>query len=165
MTSGATAGGLRAISLRLGPGDEVCRGLADGLSRTGAPGGVVASAVGSLAEVTYALVTFAGTTRPVYTEPRRLEGAIEMLALQGHFGRTEGGDSAFHLHGTFGLASGEVVGGHVLGATVLVTVEATLLVGAGTEWTAVPYRPEGEVEVPEGGRMNVFLPPPEGVPR
>lgn len=158
-------GRLQAISLRLGPGEDVCRGLADAVGAVGAQGGVVVSAVGSLAEVSYALVRFDAEGRPAYTDARRLEGAIEMLGLQGHFGRTEAGDSTFHLHGTFGLASGDVIGGHVLGARVLVTVEATLLVGSGAEWKAVPYMPDDEDGVREGREMNVFLPTSGGASR
>jgi predicted DNA-binding protein with PD1-like motif len=161
----AAANPLRALSLRLGPGEDVCEGLAAALDRAGARGGVVASAVGSLAAATYALVTFDDEGKPAYTDRRRIEGSIELLGLQGHFGRTADGASAFHLHGSFGLADGRVVGGHVLGATVLVTFEATLLVGAGAEWSAVPYRPEGDdVPVPENRRMNVFLPAGPGAP-
>jgi predicted DNA-binding protein with PD1-like motif len=149
----------RAISLRLGPGEDVCGGIAAALDDASAQGGVVVSAVGSLTAATYVLVTIDSEGKPAYTERRRIEGSIELLGLQGHFGRFAEGDVAFHLHGSFGLPHGEIVGGHILAATVLVTFEATLLVGAGAQWTAVPYRPDGEaVPVPENRKMNVFLP-------
>jgi len=156
MTS-TVAARLDALSIRLGPGEDVCAGIRAALVRRGARGGVVVSAVGSLAEAIYVLVELDDEGRPAYTAPRSVGGTIEVLGLHGHFGETEGGELAFHLHGTFGLSDGSVVGGHVLGATVLITFEATLLVGASAEWRAVPY--DGRA----GSQMLVFLPPDEAV--
>jgi predicted DNA-binding protein with PD1-like motif len=156
MTS-AVAAGVDVLSIRLGPGEDICPGIESALVRRGARGGVVVSAVGSLAEANYVLVELDDEGRPAYTTPRSVAGTIEVLGLHGHFGQTERDELAFHLHGTFGLSDGSVVGGHLLGATALITFEATLLVGPSAEWRAVPY--DGRA----GSEMLVFLPPGEAV--
>jgi predicted DNA-binding protein with PD1-like motif len=157
MTTAVTAG-VSALQIRLGPGEDVCGGIAAALARRGGRGGVVVSAVGSLAEASYVLVRLDAEGRPAYTEPRSIQGAIEVLGLHGHYGEAvETGELAFHLHGTFGLLDGTVVGGHLLAARVLVTFEATLLVGDAVEWRALPY--EGRA----GSSMLVFVPAREAV--
>jgi predicted DNA-binding protein with PD1-like motif len=151
--------GVRAISVRFRAGDDVCGGLAEIVAAEGAHGAVVVSAVGSLSEVSYVLATLGEDGRTAYTDELRVEGTIELLGLQGHFGRTESGEPAYHLHGSFGLEDGEIFGGHVLGARVLVTLEATLLVGPGAEWRVVPYLPDQADQDETSARpMNVFVP-------
>ena len=78
--------GVRAISLRFRAGDDVCGGLAEIVEVEGAHGAVVVSAVGSLSEVSYVLATLGEDGRTAYTDELRVEGAIELLGLQGHFG-------------------------------------------------------------------------------
>lgn len=154
----------RALSIQLGPGEDVCRAFLDAVRETGVPGAAVVAAIGSLSEASFLLVTTGENGEPAYSDVHRHTGTIELLGLQGHVGWTRSAGPAFHLHGSFGLPSGEVVGGHVLGLTVLVTLQATLLVAADAGWEAVPWGvPEEQVDA--AAVMTVFVPTADALPR
>lgn len=145
----ATSETVRTISVKLGADEDVPTALVETVEAERAPGAAVASAAGSLAALVYVLVEIGPDGRPAYSEPRRHDGTIELLALGGHIGRDDRGRPGFHLHGAFGLPSGKVVGGHLLEARVLVTLEVTLVVGSA--WNVVPWQGSHQ-------EMNVFVP-------
>jgi predicted DNA-binding protein with PD1-like motif len=91
-----------------------------------------------------------------FSERRRYEEPLEVGSLVGHLGRDEQGQAGFHLHGLFARAGGQVVGGHVYRAQVLLTLEATLLLGEGLDWRIVPFMPPAPIRVDLESRA--FLP-------
>ena len=147
------SGGSRLLSLRLGPGESLTKRLLEELDSAGAGGAAVVSAVGSLRSVDYAVVDLEGSR--VRFDRRRVEGAIELGALGGHLGREADGTPGFHLHGLFALGSGEVVGGHVFEAVVLLTLEMTLALADGAGWRIQPYPDTGGYELDLPGRIFV----------
>ena len=108
--------------------------------------------------LTYAVASPSETTLVAYRERRRLEGAIEVCSLQGHLGRDPEGRPGFHLHGAFALEDGRLVGGHLFEATVLATLEVTLLLTDALGWRIEPFLPPGRRDPPPG--MRTFVPRP-----
>lgn len=149
-------GGLRAHSIRLGPGEDVLARLLGEFDRHGAAGACVAAAIGSLSQVTYAVAVPSRETIATYSEYRREEGTIEVGSLQGHLGRHDDGRPDLHLHGIFVSADGRVVGGHVFGARVLLTLEITLLVSSHLAWRVRPLALSDGTEPSE--RLRMFVP-------
>lgn len=159
MTERAVAGSGRTVLLRLGPGEEVCRALVGELERIGASAAAVVAAAGSLASVVYAIVSRGDDGHPRHSDPLRCEGMIEIVALQGHLGRSADGRGDFHLHGAFSRQDGSLVAGHVMEGTVLVTVEATLLVSSDVAWERRIATPDGSVsDAADGPRFPLFFP-------
>lgn len=148
----------RLISLRLDAGADVCAELLAAVDRAGARGATVVAAIGSLAELDYAVVGTADDGTPCYVR-HDVRRQLEVASLQGHLGRRTTGEPAFHLHGVFALDDGSVVAGHLFAARVLITFEVTLLVGDGLAWEAQPYRPPGALRDPG---MLLFVPTAAG---
>jgi predicted DNA-binding protein with PD1-like motif len=141
------AGVSQVMALRLGPGEDVPARLMEELDAAGAGGASLVTAVGSLGKVEYvtALRSEDGVIR--FSQRRRYEEPLEIGSLVGHLGRDENGQAGFHFHGLFARASGQVVGGHVYRAEVLLTLEVTLLLGEGLDWRIVPFTPPQPIRV------------------
>lgn len=124
----------RIASLRLHPGDDLLASLGHGLDLLGASGAVVLSCVGSLQELCYAGAAVDRDGVPSYSKPVTLSEPVEVISLQGHLGRDSDGAAQCHLHGSFARADGRLVAGHVMSATTLVTIEASILTGTNLTW-------------------------------
>jgi len=147
----------RVLSIRMGPGENVCTRLCVELSNVGAGAGSVTSCVGSLSRLVYAVAELPSNGGLVaYSDRQMITGAIEVGSLQGHLGRDLSGQPAFHLHGVFALADGTLVGGHVFDAQVLATLEVSLLIPEGITWRAEPLTATGSGEPLPG--LRVFVP-------
>lgn len=144
----------RLISTRLEGGEDVCTSLLAAIGHVRASGAAVVAAIGSLAELDYAVVGTADDGTPCYVK-HEVRAPVEVASLQGHVGRKDTGEPAFHLHGVFALGDGQVVAGHLFGARVLLTFEVTMLVGEGLVWEAQPYWPPGARQDPG---MLLFVP-------
>jgi predicted DNA-binding protein with PD1-like motif len=153
MVAVATTTG-RMIAVRLEAGEDVGIALLREVDRTGAGGAAVVAAIGSLGSLEYAVIGTAEDGTACY-EKRMVQTPLEIASLQGHIGRRADGEAAFHLHGVFALGDGSVVAGHMFAARVLLTFEATIVLGEGLTWGAEPFRPPGAVHDPG---MTVFVP-------
>ncbi len=98
------------------------------------------SAIGSVYDVAFSTVTLDRFGKVGRSDPIRLDDAVELVGLQGQFGRDGTQRPQFHLHGMFALADGRVVGGHLFAARVLATVEVVLGFGE-IGWFAHPLEP------------------------
>lgn len=105
-------GGL--VVLRLEDGED----LLGSLQSLGLAAGAIVSGIGMLRDVTLA---FWSGRRREYIE-HRVEGPVELLALQGNLSMKEGTPFA-HCHAVLGHEDGSVVGGHLMSATVNETNE------------------------------------------
>lgn len=146
--------------MRLGPGEDVGDRLLAELDAGGAGGAAVVAAVGSLAHLVYAVASSHPEHLVTYRERQRVEGAIEVGVLQGHLGRDQSGSPGHHLHGVFALSDGRVIGGHLFQATVLATLEVTLLFASDVEWEIRPWTPPGGSQPVPGYRAFVPRPRP-----
>lgn len=122
------------LSLRLGADEEIVSSILAAFDVADAEGGAVTSAIGSLKHLAFVVVDVNEDDAPVYSEPIELFEPIELTGLQGHVGRHQDGAASSHLHGNFAVKGGASLGGHLISATVLVTVEITILLPDGLSW-------------------------------
>ncbi|RQP26887.1 PPC domain-containing DNA-binding protein [Piscinibacter terrae] len=114
---------MRALPLRLTPGQDLRLALQEALAADGAQAAFVVSGIGSLA---LAQLRMAGAQ-----ESLSLEEDLEILTLSGSVTPT-----ATHLHISVSRADGSVLGGHVgPGCTVRTTAEVLLAVLPGWRFT------------------------------
>jgi len=59
-------------------------------------------------------------------EERSIDEPVELLSMQGNFGRAASGDRVVHCHVVVGQRDGRVVGGHLLAAKVVNTAEVII---------------------------------------
>jgi predicted DNA-binding protein with PD1-like motif len=137
---------LEMIAYRFGPGTEIVTALLEEIQSRTFDGAAVVSATGSLESVKFTVAVFDADNHPTYGPMQHHQGAIEMASLGGHLGRGPGGEPALHLHGSFALSDGRVVGGHLFEARVLATVEITML--CGVAWTGTLYEHPGTAARP-----------------
>jgi len=156
-TAAVQGAALSSLSMRMVPGESVIERLTAELDMCEAGGAAIIAAVGSLRDVTYAVVVPSPKTIATYSERHRAEGTIEIGSLQGHLGRQDDGTAGSHLHGVFVLPDGNTVGGHVFEAHVLLTLEITLLL-SDTVWRIRPLTLPGHRESPPG--LCAFYPEP-----
>jgi len=105
---------MRALPLRLQPGDDLRGALDAALQQHGVQAAFVISGIGSLGA---ARLRLAGAAQPV-----ALHGELEILSLAGSLS-----PDGSHLHMAIADAQGQMLGGHVApGCTVRTTVEVLL---------------------------------------
>lgn len=110
---------LRAIVLRLGPGDELSQKLQELVEREQIEAGFIMTCVGSL---TQAQVRFADDPAPT-----KLEGKFEIVSLVGTIAK-----SGSHLHITLADEQGRTIGGHLKPGNLIYTT-AEIVVGVVTD--------------------------------
>ena len=115
----AVPSNLRAIVLRLGPGDELSQKLQELVEREQIEAGFIMTCVGSL---TQAQVRFADNPSPT-----KLEGKFEIVSLVGTIAK-----SGTHLHITLADEQGRTIGGHLKPGNLVYTT-AELVVGVVTD--------------------------------
>lgn len=125
-----------AIQVRCAAGDDICSTLAAEVERLGLPGAAVVTAVGSYSEVVYALPGVREDGSFAYMDLTRMQGRFSLVSLTGHFGRDDKGEVRHHLHTSFACEDGQVLGGHLFSALVLVTAEISLQ--QTPPWRAIP---------------------------
>ena len=105
---------MRTLALRLKPGEDLKRALAEVVAREGVRAGVVLTCVGSLSK---AALRLAGRD-----ERSLFEGPFEILALSGTLS-----PDGLHLHVALADEGGGTLGGHMLeGCVVYTTAEIVL---------------------------------------
>lgn len=129
------------LYVRVEPGEDVIESMKLAVESYSLGSAAVVAAAGSAELVRYGVVKLVDGV-PIYEDPQELTGAIELTGIQGHIGREASGKLTFHLHGSFALADGSVVAGHVYEALALVTAEITLIGTYESEWvrSAEKYR-------------------------
>jgi predicted DNA-binding protein with PD1-like motif len=110
---------MKAIPLRLNPGEDLKRSLLAVVRRDGLTAAWVLTCVGSLGRITLRLA-----------EIHRAEGEYEITSLAGTLSPT-----GAHLHLTVADPAGVLIGGHVLaGCTVADSGTVELVLGADAGW-------------------------------
>lgn len=137
----ASSSNLRAIVLRLGPGDELSQKLQELVEREQIEAGFIMTCAGSL---TQAQVRFAD-----HPAPTKLEGKFEIVSLVGTVAK-----SGSHLHITLADEQGRTIGGHVKPGNLVYTT-AEIVVGVVTD-----ARFEREPDPKSGYNELVIYPKP-----
>ena len=122
------------ILAALAPGEGLGEQLSRLLDFYEADAAVVATAIGSLDQLVFTTAQLEPGGSATYALPTRIDGPLEIAALQGNLGRSNDGTPHLHLHGAFVRSDGSVVAGHFIEGRVLVTIEVGLLLGAGLRW-------------------------------
>jgi len=122
MTAGQTPAEM--IFVRLHPGEEVHACLMDLARREAVPSASV-SGLGAVNDIVLALFDPASRR---YLETRLTED-LEVVSLAGNLAWA-GDDPVIHLHGVVSRADCSTAAGHIMRATVSVTLEIALMVGS-----------------------------------
>ncbi|MEO8805696.1 MAG: PPC domain-containing DNA-binding protein [Burkholderiaceae bacterium] len=105
---------MKALPVRLTPGDDLRRALEAAVAGQGFDAAFVLSGIGSLSE---ARLRLAGAELP-----QVMSGDMEILSLSGTIA-----PNASHLHAALATSQGEVVGGHVAPGCIVRTTAEVLL--------------------------------------
>jgi predicted DNA-binding protein with PD1-like motif len=125
----------RIVPVRLGPGEDVLKGIAAACEKHGIKNGVLIGAIGSLkhARVLNQMPVSVKDEKIVYDYPEKpqewggLQGVLELCSTEGLIYHTEDGKSVPQLHCTFSNAAGTVIGGHMVeGTIVMLTLEISI---------------------------------------
>ena len=125
----------RVVPARLGPGEDVLKGITAVCEKYGIKNGVLIGAIGSLrhARILNQMPSEIKDGQIVYDYPEKaqdwgdLQGVLELCSVQGPIYHTEDGKPAPQLNCTFSNAAGTVIGGHMVeGTLVAMTLELTV---------------------------------------
>lgn len=118
----------RRFVIKIAPGESLQQRLVEFAHAAGVRHAVVVSAIGSVQDVQFRGIK-SGARLPL-TEPRvhphRVEGPLELLALNGNIFPDDHGALDCHLHVMAARSSGDVLGGHLYDARVFATCEIVL---------------------------------------
>lgn len=141
----------RALIIRVRPGFDLIEGIEEACQGPGIKSGAITSCIGSLQRASLMIVVpLDNKIGAGYSDPRVIEGPLELISAQGTIGLEEGGEIAIHLHGAVSDQEGHVHGGHLVrgGNPVLITCEVMVTQVEGIR-IAKGYDPEVE--------MNIFI--------
>jgi len=120
----------QAIMIRVLPGSDVIESIEEVCTKQGITSGAIISCIGSLQRASFMVaVPLDNKIGAGYSEPRKLEGPLELLSGQGTIGRQQERESiAVHLHGVVSDKEGHLHGGHFIRGhnPVLITCEVML---------------------------------------
>ncbi len=120
----------KSIIARILPGCDITEGIKEVCRRHKVSAGAVVSGIGSLQYATFVYVVpdRAAPTGAKYDPPRKVEGPMELLGLQGTIGHNRQGGISAHLHGTIVDSQQHLYGGHLIASQnpVLVTAEVMI---------------------------------------
>lgn len=141
----------RVVAIRLGPGDDVIKSLAEIVRQKSIKSGVVLSGAGVLSQVTLRNVRLFPEEFPVQDRNRIYtpkKEPLEVLSLSGNISRRDG-EVHIHCHITVssGLEDGRAYGGHLIeGCIVLAYCEIIIAEITGME---IKRRTDPETKGPE----------------
>lgn len=141
----------RVVAIRLGPGDDVIKSLAEIVRQKNIKSGVVLSGAGVLSQVTLRNVRLFPEEFPVQDRNRIYtpkKEPLEVLSLSGNISRRDG-EVHIHCHITVssGLEDGRAYGGHLIeGCIVLAYCEIIIAEITGME---IKRRTDPETKGPE----------------
>lgn len=119
----------RAAIIRVLPGFDVIEGIEEACRKLGITSGAIISCIGSLQRASVLVaVPLNNKIGAGYSEPRDLEGPLELLSGQGTIGREEEGNISIHMHVVISDKEGRLHGGHLIKGQnqVLITCEVML---------------------------------------
>lgn len=120
----------KSIIARILPGCDLTEGIEEVCRRHNVSAGAVVSGIGSLEYATFVYVVPnpSTPTGAAYDPPRKVQGPIELLGLQGTIGHVPQGGISAHLHGTIVDFHQHLYGGHLIPSQnpVLVTAEVMI---------------------------------------
>lgn len=138
----------RVVVLRLKPGTDVLQGLQAACERSGINNGVIISAIGSLAHVSFCdpIEIAEKRARFGYGDPLQLDGPIELLSASGIICHDDSGATNLHVHVDLADQNGKAYGGHLVeGTKVLLTLDAVI---GEVEGVDMRRKMDPELEVP-----------------
>jgi len=93
----------RIVSARLQAGTELMDGIVAVCAKHDIKQGYISCCIGSLQKATFYVIKADGTvkTGARYADPMEVKGPIQFVSGQGLICRTEDGEYALHVHGTF----------------------------------------------------------------
>lgn len=106
----------RQIIGRILPGSDLIKSIEKVCKDYNVRGGIVLSIIGSLqkAEFIYPLPDNTNIMGIRYSDPKKIEGPIELLSCQGTIGLNEEGLHNIHLHAVLSDPTMKVYGGHLI---------------------------------------------------
>lgn len=137
--------------IRVHPGSDIIEEIEEVCQSLGIKTGAITSCIGSLQRTSLLIaVPLDNKIGAGYSDPKMIEGPIELLSGQGTIGQEEGGEIAIHLHGVVSDKEGHVHGGHLVKGEnpVLITSEVMVTQIEGIRIVRA-YDPEVD--------MNVFF--------
>lgn len=145
------------IVARICPGSDLILGVEEICRQHQITSGTVVSGIGSLKYTTmvYVVPDKNAAVGASYVSPIRIEGPLELLAIQGTIGLTETNELSVHLHGMISDPHQQVYGGHLVAAENPVLATAELMICA-TPGVALTKSMDTETE------FELFNPAPSG---
>lgn len=117
----------KVIAARILPGTDLIEGIEAICRNQQVDSGFIVSGIGSLqhATIVYVVPDTSAPTGASYATPRKVDGPLELVSLQGTIGRTKDQGVAVHAHGMVVGPDMKIWGGHLIvsGNPVLVTGE------------------------------------------
>jgi len=148
-----SAGNLSGVvMLRVLPGTDIIEGIEEVCRDLQINGGTIACCIGSLQRASFLIaVPLDNKIGAGYSEPRTVDGPLELLSAQGMIGKEEDGGLFVHLHGLLSNRDGGLCGGHLIrgGNPVLITCEIMI---SAVEGIGMKRRYDPETE------MKLFMP-------
>ena len=112
--------------IRVLPGSDIIEGIEKVCQNMGVRSGAITCCIGSLQRASLLIaVPMNNKIGAGYSDPKVLDGPLELLSSQGTIGQEEGGGIFIHLHGVVSNKDGNVYGGHLIKGKnpVLITCE------------------------------------------
>ncbi len=116
----------RAAIIRVLPGNDIIEGVEEACKNLGIKSGAITSCIGSLQRASLMIaVPLNNKIGAGYSDPKMIEGPLELLSGQGTIGQQKEGEISLHLHGVVSDKEGHVHGGHMVRGEnpVLITSE------------------------------------------
>ena len=139
----------RVVMIRVLPGSDIIEGIEEVCHNLDIKSGSITSCIGSLQRASFLIaVPMNSKIGAGYSDPKVLEGPLELLSGQGSIGQEEGGEIFIHLHGVISDKNGNVQGGHFIRGEnpVLITCEVALIQVEGIHMIRA-YDPEVDMKV------------------
>jgi len=138
----------RAVLVKVLPGSDIIEGIEKACHDMDIKCGAITSCIGSLQRTSLLVaVPLNNKVGAGYSEPRNLNGPLELISGQGTIGEDEG--TAFvHIHGMVSDKDGNVYGGHLIKGEnpVLITCEIMISPVDGIQMVRT-YDPEVDMKV------------------
>jgi len=116
----------RMFMIRVLPGSDVIEGIREACQQLDIKSCSITSCIGSLQRASFLIaVPMNNKIGAGYSDPKVLEGPLELLSGQGSIGQEERGEIFIHLHGVVSDKDGNIYGGHLIKGKnpVLITCE------------------------------------------
>ena len=139
----------QVIMIRLLPGTDIIEGVQRVCENLDIEAGAIGCCIGSLQRASFLVaVPSKNKIGAGYSQPRRIEGPLELLSAQGSIGQEKTGDLFIHLHAIVSDAHGNLFGGHVVKGKNPVLITCEMMIGRVEGVRMIPtYDPEIDMKV------------------